>query len=83
MYAIDAGKSIASTMGFSAVDGLPTGTRSGAIDPGVVLYLFDELKMDARAIENLLYQRSGLLGVSSVSSDTRTHLASSDAPRRQ
>lgn len=79
MCAIHAGKSVASTMGFSAVDGLPMGTRSGALDPGVVLYLLDELKMDARAIENLLYQRSGLLGVSGVSSDMRTLLASSDA----
>ena len=54
------------------------GTRSGALDPGVVLYLMDELKMDARAIEKLLYQQSGLLGVSGVSSDMRTLLASDD-----
>ncbi len=79
MCAIHAGKSVASTMGFSAVDGLPMGTRSGALDPGVVLYLLDELKTDARAIENLLYRQSGLLGVSGVSSDMRTLLASCDA----
>ena len=80
MCAIHAGRSVASTMGFTAVDGLPMGTRSGNLDPGVVLYLMDELKMDARAIEKLLYQQSGLLGVSGVSSDMRT-LLTSDEPR--
>ena len=80
MCAIHGGRSVASTMGFTAVDGLPMGTRSGNLDPGVVLYLMDELKMDARAIEKLLYQQSGLLGVSGVSSDMRTLLAS-DEPR--
>jgi acetate kinase len=76
MCAMHAGKSVASTMGFTAVDGLPMGTRCGSIDPGVVLYLIDELKMDARAIEKLVYQQSGLLGVSGISSDMRTLLAS-------
>jgi acetate kinase len=76
LCAMQAGKSVASTMGFTAVDGLPMGTRCGAIDPGVILYLMDELKMDARAIEKLLYQQSGLLGVSGVSSDMRTLLES-------
>jgi len=75
MCAMHAGKSVASTMGFTAVDGLPMGTRTGSLDPGVVLYLMDELKMDARAIEKLIYQRSGLLGVSGISSDMRTLLA--------
>jgi acetate kinase len=79
MCAIDAGRSVASTMGFTAADGLPMGTRCGSLDPGVVLYLIDELKMDARAIEELIYQQSGLLGVSGISSDMRTLLAS-DAP---
>jgi acetate kinase len=78
MCAMHAGKSVASTMGFTAVDGLPMGTRTGSLDPGVVLYLMDELKMDARAIEKLIYQRSGLLGVSGISSDMRTLLASSE-----
>ncbi|MDG4595420.1 MAG: acetate/propionate family kinase [Candidatus Contendobacter sp.] len=78
MAAIRAGKSVASTMGFTAVDGLPMGTRSGNLDPGVVLYLMDELKMDARAIEKLLYQQSGLLGVSGISSDMRTLLGSAE-----
>ena len=69
MCAVDAGKSVASTMGFTAVEGLPMGTRSGSLDPGVILYLLDEMKMDARAIERLLYKQSGLLGVSGISSD--------------
>ncbi len=80
MCAMEAGKSIATTMGFTALDGLMMGTRTGALDPGVVLYLQDELKMDARAIEELLYRKSGLLGVSGVSSDMRALLAS-DEPR--
>jgi acetate kinase len=66
-------------MGFTAADGLPMGTRCGNLDPGVVLYLLDELKMDTRAVEKLIYQQSGLLGVSGISSDMRTLLAS-DAP---
>lgn len=80
MCAIHAGQSVASTMGFTAVDGLPMGTRCGNLDPGVMLYLMDEMKMDARAIEKLIYQRSGLLGVSGISSDMRT-LLDSDDPR--
>jgi acetate kinase len=79
MCAIDAGRSVASTMGFTAADGLPMGTRCGNLDPGVVLYLIDELGMDTRAVEKLIYQESGLLGVSGISSDMRTLLAS-DAP---
>ena len=80
MCAIENGKSMASTMGFTAVDGLPMGTRCGNLDPGVVLYLMDELKMDARGIEKMLYQQSGLLGVSGLSSDMRT-LLDSTAPK--
>ena len=76
LCAMDGGRSIASTMGFTAVEGLPMGTRSGALDPGVILYLLDEMKLDARAIENLLYKESGLLGVSGFSSDMRELLAS-------
>ena len=78
MCAVKAGKSMASTMGFTAMDGLPMGTRCGNLDPGVVLYLMDELKMDTRAIEKLLYQKSGLLGVSGLSSDMRTLLDSTE-----
>ena len=76
------GRSMASTMGFTAVDGLPMGTRCGNLDPGVILYLMDELGMDARAIEDLIYKQSGLLGVSGLSSDMRTLLASDDARAR-
>ena len=78
MCAIQAGKSVASTMGFTAVDGLPMGTRTGSLDPGVILYLMDQRGMDARAIEKLIYNQSGLLGVSGISSDMRTLLASDD-----
>jgi acetate kinase len=78
MCALKAGKSIASTMGFTALDGLAMGTRSGALDPGVLLYLLDERRMDARAIEKLLYTQSGLLGVSGVSGDMRILLDSND-----
>jgi acetate kinase len=82
MCALQAGASIASTMGFTALDGLPMGTRCGAIDPGVLLYLMDERQMEARAIETLLYHQSGLLGVSGISSDMRTLLASSEPRAR-
>jgi acetate kinase len=80
MCALAGGRSVASTMGFTAVDGLPMGTRCGAIDPGVILYLMDQRGMDTRAVERLIYSESGLLGVSGVSSDMRTLLAS-DEPR--
>lgn len=82
LCAMRAGASMATTMGFTALDGLPMGSRSGAIDPGVLLYLMDELHMDARAIENLLYRRSGLLGVSGISADMRELLESGD-PRAE
>ena len=82
MCAIAGGRSVASTMGFTAVDGLPMGTRCGASIPGVILYLMDERGMDARAIEKLVYSQSGLLGVSGISSDMRTLLASDDAQAR-
>jgi acetate kinase len=79
MCAMAAGRSVASTMGFTAVDGLPMGTRCGTLDPGVVLYLIDELGWDVAAVQKLLYQQSGLLGVSGISSDMRV-LEQSDAP---
>jgi acetate kinase len=78
MCALQAGRSVASTMGFTAVDGLPMGTRCGAIDPGVILFLLDQRGMDVRAIEALVYKQSGLLGVSGISSDMRSLLASTD-----
>jgi acetate kinase len=80
MCAMHGGRSVASTMGFTAVDGLMMGTRTGNLDPGVLLYLIDQRGMDARAIEKLIYNQSGLLGVSGVSSDMRT-LLDSPEPR--
>jgi acetate kinase len=78
MCALAKGRSVASTMGFSVLDGLPMGTRCGALDPGVILYLMDHQKMDFRAIEKLLYSQSGLLGVSGISSDVRVLLQSKE-----
>jgi acetate kinase len=77
------GRSIASSMGFSALDGLPMGTRSGQLDPGVVLYLMDSERMNAAEISELLYRRSGLLGLSGISSDMRMLLASDDPRARE
>ncbi len=81
MCAMSGGKSVATTMGFTPLDGLLMGTRCGAIDPGVLLYLMDQHGLDARGIERLLYQQSGLLGVSETSNDMRRLLEceSSDA----
>jgi acetate kinase len=83
MCAVKAGRSVATTMGFTAVCGLPMGTRSGTIDPGILLYMMDHYGMDARGLEDLLYNRSGLLGVSGVSSDMRALLASEDPRARE
>jgi acetate kinase len=82
LCALHKGRSIATTMGFSPLDGLVMGTRCGNIDPGVLIYLMDCHNMDARALEQLLYYESGLLGVSEISNDMRTLLASDD-PRAQ
>lgn len=79
LCAVKDGHSVATTMGFTAVDGLMMGTRCGALDPGVILYLMDSHGMDARGIEALIYGQSGLLGVSGISSDMRT-LRQSAAP---
>ncbi len=76
LCAMRGGRSVATTMGFTALDGLVMGTRCGTIDPGVLLYLMDRHRMDARRLEHLLYQESGLLGVSGISGDMRTLLAS-------
>jgi len=77
------GKSIDTTMGFTALDGLPMATRSGALDPGVVLYLLRERGMNANSIEDLLYRRSGLLGVSGLSGDMRKLLASDSSRAKE
>ena len=79
MCALRNAKSVASTMGFSALDGLPMGTRCGQLDPGVLLYLMDQEKMTAAEISNLLYNESGLKGLSGMSNDMR-ELTASDAP---
>jgi acetate kinase len=78
MCAIHAGKSVESTMGFTALDGLPMGTRPGQLDAGIVLYLLTEKNMSAGDIEHLFYQDSGLKGLSGTSNDVRDLLASSD-----
>jgi len=77
--AIREGRSIASSMGFTALDGLPMGTRSGQIDPGVLLYLVEQEGMSPADLGTMLYRHSGLLGMSGISADMRTLLAS-DAP---
>jgi acetate kinase len=79
MCGLVGGKSMTSTMGFTAIDGLMMGTRTGAIDPGVLLYLMDNKGMDSKALTKLLYKESGLLGVSGISQDMRTLLASDQA----
>ncbi|MGD9884303.1 MAG: acetate/propionate family kinase [Reyranella sp.] len=72
LCAVHDGRSVASTMGFTAVDGLMMGTRTGTLDPGVLLYLMEEHGYDASRLEDLLYRQSGLLGVSGIASDMRT-----------
>ena len=78
LCAMHGGRSVATSMGFSALEGLVMGTRSGSIDPGVLLHLIREDRMDAATLEDLLYRRSGLLGVSGISHDMRVLLASDD-----
>jgi acetate kinase len=78
MCALRAGSSIATTMSFTPIDGLPMGTRCGAIDPGVLFHLLKE-GLEQPELEKLLYYESGLLGVSGISADVRTLLASSEA----
>ncbi len=76
MCAILKGRSIATTMGYSTTDGLIMGTRTGTIDPGVLIALLRDDNLDAAGLEDLLYRRSGLLGLSGISSDMRVLLAS-------
>ncbi len=79
MCALKDGRSVTSTMGFSALDGLAMGTRCGQIDPGALLYLMQQEGMDGDAISDLLYKRSGLLGLSGLSHDMR-QLEAADTP---
>jgi acetate kinase len=78
MCALSAGRSIESTMGFTALDGLPMGTRPGQTDPGVVLYLIDQKRMSAAAVQKLLYNECGLKGLSGISNDVRELETSAD-----
>lgn len=77
------GRSVDTTMSFTALDGLMMGTRCGALDPGVILYLEEQRGLTARQVEDLLYRKSGLLGVSGIASDMRTLLASEDPRARE
>lgn len=83
MCAMHERKSIATTMAFTALDGLVMGSRCGSLDPGVILYLLDELGMSSAAVGKMLYQQSGLLGVSGESDDMRSLLASESAHARE
>jgi acetate kinase len=83
MCAMHGGRSVDTTMGFTALDGLPMGTRCGTLDPGVILYLLQQRRMTPEAVEDLLYHRSGLLGISGRSSDMRDLLASDEPPARE
>src|SRR4029077_7401096 len=76
LCAMKNGRSLDSTLGFTALDGLCMGTRPGSVDPGVILHLFQGLKLSAREVEEMLYKKSGLLGISGVSNDMRDLLAS-------
>jgi acetate kinase len=78
LCALRGGVSIATTMGFTPVDGLVMGTRCGTLDPSVLLYLMDREKLGVREMEKLIFEQSGLLGVSEISGDMRTLLASND-----
>jgi len=82
LCALREGKSLDSTLGFTALDGLCMGTRPGSIDPGVVLHLFQGLNMTAKEVETLLYKKSGLLGISGISNDMRDLLGRSEPPAR-
>lgn len=82
LCALKNGKSVDSTMGFTALDGLCMSTRPGALDPGAVLYLFQHLGLSAKEVENILYKKSGLLGISGISKDMRDLLASNEPEAR-
>jgi acetate kinase len=82
MCAISAGRSVECTLGFTALDGLPMGTRSGQLDPGIILYLLDQKGMNAKDVERFLYNECGLKGLSGISNDVRDLLESQD-PRAQ
>jgi len=80
--ALNDGRSIDSSLGFTALDGLCMGSRPGGLDPGVVLYLFQQLGMSVREVEDVLYRKSGLLGISGISNDMRVLLGSGEPTAR-
>jgi acetate kinase len=82
LCALKDGKSIDSTLSFTALDGLCMGTRPGAVDPGVILYLFQNLELSAKQVEDILYKKSGLLAISGISNDMRDLLAGSQPEAR-
>jgi acetate kinase len=82
LCALNEGKSVDCTMSFTALDGLCMGTRPGALDPGVVLHLFQTLGLSSKEVEDILYKKSGLLGISGVSNDMRELLASDKSEAR-
>jgi acetate kinase len=82
LCALRGGKSVDSTFGFTALDGLCMGTRPGALDPGVVLHLFQGLGLSPKEVESILYKKSGLIGISGISNDMRDLLGSSDPAAR-
>jgi acetate kinase len=82
LCAMREGKSVDSTFGFTALDGVCMGTRPGSIDPGAVLFLFQSLGLSASDVESILYKKSGLLGLSGISNDMRVLLASNEPDAR-
>ena len=82
LCALKNGKSVDSSLGFTALDGLCMGTRPGALDPGVVLHLFQTMELTAKEVEAILYKQSGLLGISGISNDMRDLLASDEPGAR-
>lgn len=82
LCALKEGKSVDSTLGFTALDGLCMGTRPGSLDPGVVLHLFQGLNLSAKEVETLLYKKSGLLGISGISNDMRDLLGRTEPDAR-
>ena len=82
MCALNNGRSVDHSLGFTALDGLCMGTRPGAVDPGVILYLFQGLGLSAKDVETILYKKSGLLGISGISNDMRDLVGSSEPAAR-
>jgi acetate kinase len=82
LCALKSGRSVDHTLGFTALDGLCMGTRPGAVDPGVILYLFQSLGLSAAEVETILYKKSGLLGISGISNDMRDLVGSAEPGAR-